>query len=311
MDATEFFEKAIRFGFEDSKISDFEDKLLMNNSRMENLYIFIKWSIFEGLFVMIGTMIILWHLKQPNLYIIIGSLSFFTPFFLNYLFHDILFERNKLQKESLLPDLLLEASVFCDESSFLATIKRLSAQDFPLLGKDFQRIFNEISNGSGIEESLNRAKKRNKSKAFSSLMNLFLQGYHSGAKMSELFKEAAENLMEMQGILRERGAVMLINKYTLILASGLIVPAILGLIVGLVCGMSFDSLGEMSIGMELEDRKRMLELASLGTNIYIAEYALLSAFFLALQEGNKKNFWIYGAILLPTSLIIFILAQNI
>ena len=311
MDATEFFEKCIRFVFEEKKVSDFEDKLLMNNSKMKDLYGFITWSLFEGIFVMILIMIVLWQQKQPDLYIIIGGLSFFLPFVLNYLFHDIVFERNKLRKESLLPDLMLEASVFCDESSFLGTIKRLSMQDFPLLGKDFQRIFSEISNGSGIEEAIERAKKRNKSKAFSASMGLFLQGYHSGSKMGELFKEAAENLLEMQAILKERGAVMLINKYTLILAAGLIVPAILGLIVGLVSGMSFDSIGDMSIGMAIEERKRMLELTTLGTNIYLGEYALLSAFFLAVQEGNKKNFWIYASILLPTALAIFTLAQNL
>jgi hypothetical protein len=311
MDASEFFEKAIKFAFDERAIDDFEDKLLMNGSKMKNLQGLVNWSIFEGIFLMLGTMILMWQLKQPDLYIIISGFSFFTPFVINYLFHDVLFEKNKLQKDALLPDLLLEASVFCDESIFLATIKRLSLQDFPILGREFQRIFSEISNGSGIVEAIERAKKRNKSRAFSSVMNLFLQSYHSGSKMGDLFKEAAENLLEMQAILRERGAVMLINKYTLILAAGLIVPAILGLIVGLVSGMSFDSLGELSIGMAVEERKQMLELATLGTNIYLGEYALLSSFFLALQEGNKKNFWIYSLILFPSSWIIFTLAKTL
>jgi hypothetical protein len=310
MDAIIFFERVIRFLFEDEKIDSFEDKLLMNNSRMKNLNGFIKYSIFEGIFFMIGVMIVVWNSPQQNLYIILGGFSFFIPFILNYLFHDIVFERNRIEKEFLLPDLLLEASVFCDESNFLGTIKRISTQDFPLIGSDFKRIYNEICNGSGIEEAIERAKKRNKSKIFSSTMNLFLQGYHSGAKMSELFKESAENILEMQAVLRERGAIMLINKYTLILAAGLIVPGILGLIVGLVSGLSFDALGEMSIGLELEERKRMLELTTLGTNIYLVEYALLSSFFLALQEGNKKNFWIYGAILLTLSITIFTITKN-
>ena len=104
---------------------------------------------------------------------------------------------------------------------------------------------------------------------------------------------------------------MLINKYTLILAGGLIVPAVLGLIVGLVSGMNFDSLGEMSIGMEVVERQELLATASLATNIYLAEYALLSSFFLALQDGNKKNFWIYSLILLPTALIIFTVAKSV
>ena len=276
---------------------------------MKDLYGFLTLSIFEGIGLMFAAMLLSWSLKLSDLYIILSALSFFTPFVLNYLFHDIVFEKRKLQKESLLPDLLLEASVFCDETSFINTIRRLSMQEFPLLSKDFQRAFNEISSGAGVEETLERMRKMNQSRAFSSVLSLLLQGYHSGAGMSDMFKEAAENLLEMQAVLRERGAVMLINKYTLILAAGLIVPAILGLIVGLVSGMSFDSIGEMSIGMEVGERVRMLELASLGTNIYLGEYAIISAFFLAIQEGNKKNFWIYGAVLLPLSLGIFHLAQ--
>ena len=273
------------------------------------MYGFLTLSIFEGIGVMLVAMVLIWSLKLHDFYIILSGLSFFLPLILNYMFQDILFEKRKLQKEALLPDLLLEASVFCDETSFIGTIKRLSMQDFPLLSSDFQRAFSEISNGSGVEETLERMRKLNKSRAFSSVLSLLLQGYNSGANMSEMFKEAAENLLEMQAVLRERGAVMLINKYTLILAAGFIVPAILGLIVGLVSGMSFDSIGEMSLGMSVEERIRMLELATLGTNIYLGEYALISAFFLALQEGNKKNFWIYAAILLPLALIIFHLAQ--
>ncbi|MFA5357656.1 MAG: type II secretion system F family protein [archaeon] len=277
---------------------------------MKTLGGFIEYSVVEGILLMVTAMFVISRFFGAES-ISIGMLVFFLPFILNYLFQDIKFENRKRAKEKLLPDLLLEASVFCDETSLIGTITRLAKQDFPLLREDFERASSEIRNGASVEETLQRMKDLNKSTVYSRTINLLLQGYHSGAQMSKIFKEAAEDLLETQAIMRERQAVMLINKYTLILASGFIVPAIIGLIVGLVSGLNFDSMGELSIGMEIEVRKKMLAFATLGTTIYLCEYSLLSAFFLSLQEGNKKQFWIYALILLPMAMAIFLIAKGV
>lgn len=310
MDSAVFFKKTINFFFEKKKVVSFEEKIFMNGSRMKNLAGFIECSVVEGIFLMAAAMFAAAKFFGPES-VAVGGLAFFAPFLVNYLFQDILFERRKRAKEKLLPDLLLEASVFCDEISLIGTIRRLAKQDFPLLREDFGRAANEIRNGASVEEALQRMRGLNKSAAFSRVINLLLQGYHSGSRMSKTFKEAAEDLLETQAIMRERQAVMLINRYTLILASGFIVPAIIGLIVGLVSGLNFDSTGELSIGMEIETRKKMLEFATLGTTIYLGEYALLSSFFLALQEGNRKQFWVYALILLPTAFAIFFIAKGL
>ncbi|MCX6800788.1 MAG: type II secretion system F family protein [Candidatus Diapherotrites archaeon] len=310
MDANVFFKRAILFFFEKNRVKNFEEKLFMNNSKMKSLTGFIEYSLVEGIFLMIAAMA-LGAKFFGTASIALGPFAFFLPFALNYLFQDIKFEKRKLAKEKLLPDLLLEASVFCDETSFIGTIKRLAKQDFPLLREDFERAAAEISNGASAEEALERMKALNKSEAYSRVIGLLLQGYHSGAEMSKIFKETAEDLLETHAILRERQAVMLVNKYTLILASGIIVPAVIGLIVGLVSGLNFDSMGELSLGLSIETRKKMLSFATLGTTIYLGEYALLSSFFLALQEGNKKQFWVYALILLPTALGVFYFAKGL
>ncbi|MFA6269501.1 MAG: hypothetical protein WC652_06805, partial [archaeon] len=171
--------------------------------------------------------------------------------------------------------------------------------------------YNEINNGASAEEALTHLKELNQSATYSRVIDLFLQGYKSGAKISELLKETAEDLLETKAIIKERQAVMLVTKYTLLLASGLIVPAILGSIIGLVSGLNFDSLGELSFGISSTERKVLFNSAIGGTTIYLFEYAAISAFFLAQQEGNKKNFWIYGAILTPIAAGIFFLAKSL
>jgi hypothetical protein len=311
MDAVLFFKKIIALFVEEHRIKSFDDKLLLNNSRLRSFEGYLGFSIIEGIFCMVLGMWVASNFFPKNFGFmgLIGFTSFFAPFFLNYLFVDILFEKRKKEKEELLSDVLLEASVFCDESSAVQAIKKLSEQDFVLLEDDFKRAYFEIKNGSSVEEALQRMKKLNKSKAISRVIDLFLQGYKSGARMSETFKETAEDLLETKAIIKERQAVMLVTKYTLILASALIVPAILGLIIGLVSGMNFNDMSELGLGLSVEERKALLESAVTGTTVYVFEYAGLSAFFLALQEGNKKNFWVYSLLLVPLAGIIFFTAK--
>jgi len=313
MDAVLLIEKSVKQILEKTRIKNFEDKLMLNESKMKNLKGYLFISTICGTFLMLLTLITSFYFFQNNLQIatLLTIIGFIFPFFGIYLFEDILFEYRKRQKEELLSDLLLEASVFCDESSMEQTIKKISQQDFELISTDFKRAHTQIKNGESIQIALTRIKELNKSNAYSRVIDLFLQGYQSGAKISDILKETAEDLLETKAILKERQAVMIVTKYTLILSSGIIVPAILGLIVGLVSGLNFYSMGEIGLGMSAEIRKSLFEIAIVGTSIYIIEYSLLSSFFLALQEGNKKNFWIYALILTPISTLIFTLAKTL
>jgi len=312
MDATIFFVKVIEFFVEKEKIGGFNDKLFLNNSRTKNLNEFIKYQVIEGIILMIFSMVLLYLFVNnfENMFLL-GILTFFVPFFLNYIFQDILFEKRKRKKEDLLPDLLLEGSVFCDQKSLLKTIHSFSQQDLPLLSEDFKRIYLDVKNGSSIEEALNRNKKLNKSESYNRVIDLLIQGYSSGGKISELLRELAEDLMETKAIIKERQAVMLVTKYTLLLSAGIIVPAILGTVIGLVTGLGFETSSDIGLGLSIAERTGLFSIATIGTTIYIFEYCILSSFFLALQEGNKKQFWIYLLILLPCGVISFAFAQSL
>jgi pilus assembly protein TadC len=310
MDLIKMFRNGFHFFFSEEKIIEFEEKLLMNDNRVKNLNLFIYYALFfGGIASIIGMLACFYAGLSMEKYLICGSIVFFIPFFLNYLFCDILFEKRKRKKEELLPEVLLETSVFCDETSLLKTISKIVESEFDLISRDFENALREIKKGASFEEALERIKRLNKSKEYSRVIDLLLQGYNSGASMSELFKETAENLLENKAIIKERQAVMLVTKYTLLLASAIIVPAILGLIIGLVSGFNFGSMSAMEFGLSVAQREEMFSLAVLGTNLYIIEYCVLSAFFLSIQEGNKKQFWIYCLFILPVALTAFFLAQ--
>jgi len=312
MDSTILFRNLIGFFAEKEKIKSFEDKLFLNQSIAKNFDAFIRHSIIEGIIFMISLMVLGASIfSLGEVIVVIGTTAFFVPFLLNYIYQDVLFEKRKRKREDLLPDLLLEGSVFCDQKSLVKTIHSFSEQEMPFLSKDFERVYRDIKNGSSVEDALERNKRLNKSESYNRVIDLLLQSYSSGGKVSELLRELAEDLMETKAIVKERQAVMLVTKYTLLLSAGIIVPAILGTVIGLVSGLGFETMKDVGVGLSLGERTELFGLAVLGTTIYIFEYAVLSSFFLALQEGNKKQFWVYLMILVPCGAIAFAFAQGL
>jgi hypothetical protein len=308
MEATIFFNNIFLQLFGKEKLKQFENKLLLNE--FDNIKKFFLYCSIEGIILLILGMLILFYANfDIDRVILLGGLMFFLPFFLNYLYQDIKFENNKKKKEIILPELLLETSVFFDNNNLLTNIKKMSEIDLPF-NKDFKRVLIEINNGSNIVTALNHMKELNQSKSIDQVVDLFLHYYETGCEMDTLLKDTATDLLENNAIIRERQAIMLVTKYTLFLACGLIVPCVLGLIIGLVNGLNFGLMGELEIGLSTEARKELFNFAVLGANIYIIEFALLSSFFLGIQDNNKKQFWIYALILVPIALVCFFTAQS-
>ncbi|MDD4251348.1 MAG: type II secretion system F family protein [Candidatus ainarchaeum sp.] len=311
MDAIILFKNIFEMIFGIKKMKGFENKLIVNESKFSKIDKFIFISVIEGLITTICSMIILIYIGfEINKTIIISILLFFLPLIVNYLWQDIFFEKRKKKKELLFPEFLLEASVFCDENSLIKNIEKMSEIELPLLKKDFMRADIEIKNGSSISDALNRMKELNNSRIFNRIIGIFLQCYESGTEMSSILKETAEDLMENNAIFKEQQAVMLVTKYTLLLSSALIVPSLLGIIIGLVTGFNFGFSEGFEIGLSNIERQEIFSYAVLGTTIYVIQFALISSFFLALQEGNKKQFWVYAILIVPIALICFFLAQT-
>jgi pilus assembly protein TadC len=301
-------EKAIELIIGKERINAFNERLKENNSKFKAEEL-IKWygTIGASLSLLsIGISPLLQLNFTSSTLLFIFSLVF--PGSIHYLYHAFLFEKNKREKEKLVPDVLLQASIFPKGTPTTKIIKYISEAEYGPITKEFSKALNEIEKGKTVEESLKDISKRCKSEIISRAMNLLIQGNKSGAEMNKVFKETAEDILETQGIIKERIASTFIQKYTLILAGGIIVPALLGLITGFVNEMNFIGISELGLGMQEEKRKTIIEAALTSNQIYIIEYALIAAFFISQQEGNTKKAIIYALILIPLGFISYNIA---
>ena len=232
----------------------------------------------------------------------------FNPFYLLELYR---FEQQKKAKEKFIADALLQAGSFPKGSSIVEIIEYLSKADYGLLSLEFKKCLNQINNGFSVEEALEELKQRNKSKIISRAMDLLIESQKIGADCSHSFKEIANDLMHTQNILMERQSILLIEKTTILAGSGIIIPMILGMIAGMVSGMDFSLISDLGLGASELQRKQLLETALLANYLYIFEFALLGAVFVAWQENNQSKAIIYAMILVPLGLIVYFLASHL
>ena len=174
---------------------------------------------------------------------------------------------------------------------------------------EFRKALLKIHKGATPELALSNAKKRVKSRAFSRAIDLVVEGSKSGADAGAVFKEAAEDQLETNALIRERNSSLVIEKYTLIFAGGIIVPLVLGTVAGMLEQLDFSGLFEIGIGLSPAEKTDLLWAGKTAGFIYIIEYALIASFFLAFQEHDRKKTIIYAAFLLPVSLGVYFLAQ--
>ncbi len=287
---------------------EFEERLVEKERREWGKKLLYK-AVVQGAGLSLICLLIALYLQWKHLYITLAAVfAFLFPPVAHYALRLYLDEQRKRGIEKLVPDVLLQASVFPSGTPMTKIVKYLGESSYGELSLEFRKAHTELLLGASVEEALGGMAKRVKSDALSRALNLLVQGYNSGADMSQTFKEAAEDLLETQSILRDRVSSLVVEKYTLLLAGGIIVPFILALISGIVSGLNFDAMAGLQLGMDAKTRKELLEAALLGNQLYIAEYAILASLFIANQENNLRKALVYAMFLLPLSLAVYNLA---
>ena len=236
--------------------------------------------------------------------------AFFLPGALRYFYTLYIIERRKLRIGEEVPDLLLLASSMPPGTGVEKVIGFMASTSSGPLGEEFRATERQILSGMPVHEALHRMKMRNGSQALSRALDLIISALNTGAEMNAVFREAAEDSLETNSMLRERAAGMTVEKWTLLLAGGVIVPLVLGLITGMVSGMDFTTISELGIGMPEKQRIELVEASMLANIVYIFEYAVLASCFVAFQEGGQKKAVVYAMALVPLGMLVYLLGKG-
>lgn len=286
-------------------MADFQD-LLIGNGIGKGFSEFLRSCCVEGAgFSLIALAGMLYLKINFELVIVIAFFSFFVPGIVNYFFQLFLGEQRKKEIEQFIPDMLLQCSIFSKETPLHSIMKYVAESKYGRLSIEFERALQEMEKGATVEECLSCIGIRCRSGIVNRAINLLIQGYKSGKNMSRVFSETANDLLETGNILRERNAALLVEKWTILIGGALIVPSILGVLVGMVAKLNFGNLSFLGIGLSDAMREQLLSTTLLSNQIYLVEYGILAAIFVAQQEGNSKKAILYMLALIPLSLGIY------
>jgi len=173
------------------------------------------------------------------------------------------------------------------------------------LGKEFKAVEHSMR-ALPIEKALD-----NLSKPLEQVVIALKTCAQTGVQLDKVLEPVYEQAARNQSLLRERQSSLAIEKQTLLLAGGVLVPMILGIIVSIVTNLGFQDLHGLGLGMSLQDKIALSSAAVLGSQIYIVEYALMASFFIALLEERIEKTLLYSVVLVPLSLSLFILTKTV
>ncbi|MEM2963208.1 MAG: type II secretion system F family protein, partial [Candidatus Anstonellales archaeon] len=177
------------------------------------------------------------------------------------------------------------------------------------LSKEFSAASNQIRAGMSVSSALSDMAERNSSKLLERVNFLMLHGYKSGGEVRRALREGAENVFLFLSLLRERASLLAVQKYTIIIGGGVLVPLILGSVLSMANSLDIGKtnfLGrESSLGGA--EIKNALPLAN---RIYLVICCLFSSLMVGHIEGDKSKFFPYFLLMAASSLFLFSFAMD-
>lgn len=227
---------------------------------------------------------------------------------LYYLYLQHRLSRRNAELEKYLPDALMQAASLEKGTSAERILDSLAKAGYGPLSEEFKKSRNAMRAGASFPSAILAAGSRNSSVLLQRAVGLMAAGYSLGSGAYSSLREAAEDMLAVFAIMRERAASASMHKYTL-LAGGFFVPFILGTLLNAVAQMDA---GSFAIGSAdaAANSGTILAAAQGASQFYVAIYALLSSVLIAQIEGNWRRFFPYFAILAPIALLVFSISQR-
>ncbi|MCX6772456.1 MAG: type II secretion system F family protein [Candidatus Micrarchaeota archaeon] len=216
------------------------------------------------------------------------------------------FSRKPIEEaEARLSDALYTAASTHRLLSAEKMLSSLAKGGFGRLSDSFALALRRQKSGDSFSASMSAAAAHCPSVLVERAFSLLVVAYETGANMYSALRSAAEDVVAFFTLVRERSAMLSMQRYTILAASGALVPIILGTVVSLAPSLA--SATAISSGAGGHSLGPLLLAAC---PIYLLLNAALSSILLSLAETDVKKAALYFAITAPISQILFAFAST-
>ncbi len=216
------------------------------------------------------------------------------------------FSLEKKKLENALIDEILKLSSIPKSNDLKIILEKLSRSRNKIISDNFKDVLAKIEKGHKPKEVFDILKRKYNSEILNRFLDLIYLSTTTGTISFSDYKSVADNFIKTKQVLDERNSNLLMQKYTILFASSLIVPGILGIVISLIKSLR-TSIPETASTAGIS----LYSITYYCVIIYIIEYIVISSIYLSILEDNRRKTIIYLVILLPVSLLIFFLSMLI
>jgi pilus assembly protein TadC len=208
------------------------------------------------------------------------------------------------ESEQRLPDALYSAASTHRMLSAERMLSLLAKGGFGRVSEAFEIALGRMKAGEKFESALAASARHCPSALVERAFSLLIVSYQTGADMYSALREAAQDTVFFFAIVRERAALLSVQRYTILLSCALLVPAILGAVACLAPSLSSASSFSGAAGGIATPS------LLLACQCYLAANALLCSLFLGIAENMPPKAALYFALCAPVSEAVFLLVSS-
>jgi hypothetical protein len=234
-----------------------------------------------------------------------------------YILESILNKYFQNQKRKALENVLIDEVLLLSSQPKANDLKqilgKLSDSKHRIISQEFTQIQRKVEAGHNIRELFLALSKKYKSEILDRFLELLLNSITTGTVSVADYRSFANNFFKSKQLIDERTSALLMQKYTIIFAGGLIVPGILGIVISLVKKLTSDldfSLLQTIQGEAIAS-SGLFNVCYVCSIVYIIEYVIISSIYLGMLESDLKKSIIYLLFILPTAIGIFFISPTI
>lgn len=257
-------------------------------------------------------LILLFVLKSIYLCLIIiisGNLIYYV---LETILKKYLLNLKRKALENALIDEVLLLSSLPKANDLKEILGKLSSSKHKIIELEFKQIQRKVEAGHNIRELFLAISKKYNSEILDRFLELLINSITTGTVTVTDYRSFASNFIKSKQLIDERASALLMQKYTIIFAGGLIVPGILGVVISLVkklaSNLDFSLL--QTIQGEAIASLSLFNICYVCSIVYIIEYVIISSIYLGMLESDLKKSIIYLLFILPIAIAIFFISPT-